>query len=93
MAIPNLQRPTVQTQESAQATLFEQFSRGTFMNEQDNLRDFFAGLSLPGLVTKAIELGHDSESIAKSAFNIADAMLKQRQIKPEIKDDKDGANS
>lgn len=57
------------------------------MNEQEmhnqNLRDLFAALALNGMMNKALEMGYSQIKIAKTAYLMADAMMKQREEKPD----------
>ena len=52
------------------------------MNEhEENLRDLFAALALNGMMNKALEIGYSEEKVAKAAYLMADAMIKQREEK------------
>lgn len=57
------------------------------MNEQEmhnqNLRDLFAALALNGMMNKALEMGYPETKVAKTAYLMADAMMKQREEKPD----------
>ena len=43
-----------------------------------DLRDYFAGQALPGLLALDISERRDSDWMAKSAYDLADAMLAER---------------
>lgn len=54
------------------------------MNEhEENLRDLFAALALNGMMNKALEMGYSETKVAKTAYLMADAMMKQREEKPD----------
>ena len=56
------------------------------MNEhEENLRDLFAALALNGMMNKALEMGYSQIKIAKTAYLMADAMMKQREEKDDAK--------
>ena len=56
------------------------------MNEhEENLRDLFAALALNGMMNKALEIGYSETKVAKAAYLMADAMLKQREEKDDAK--------
>ena len=48
------------------------------MHEQ-NMRDLFAALALNGMINKALEMGYSETKVAKTAYLMADAMMKQRK--------------
>lgn len=52
------------------------------MNEhEENLRDLFAALALNGMMNKALEMGYSETKVAKAAYLMADAMMKEREEK------------
>ena len=54
------------------------------MNEhEENLRDLFAALALNGMMNKALEMGYSEYKVAKAAYLMADAMMKQREEKDD----------
>lgn len=56
------------------------------MNEhEENLRDLFAALALNGMMNKALEMGYSEYKVAKAAYLMADAMMKQREEKDDAK--------
>lgn len=56
------------------------------MNEhEENLRDLFAALALNGMMNKALEMGYSETKVAKTAYLMADAMMKQREEKDDAK--------
>lgn len=64
-------------------------SMGTYPQNGMSLRDFFAGQALAGMAGEyraaqmyTCEFDETCESIAKSAYELADAMLKAREVKP-----------
>jgi hypothetical protein len=57
----------------------------TKLEEGMDLRDWFAGIAMQGLLTGLLADGQDVkwESIAVDAYRQADAMLKAREVKNE----------
>jgi hypothetical protein len=57
----------------------------SFLEENDligpiemNLRDYFAGKAMQGIVDSSVESGLETSQIAESAYRIADAMMEAR---------------
>ena len=60
---------------------FKHPTTGLIVEEQGmDLRDWFAGMALPSLADD-LDIGLTFEQVAGDAYKIADAMIKQREVK------------
>lgn len=61
---------------------FKESSDNRIKEEESKLRDHFAGLAMQGEITRCVS-GYNFEETAKTAYMMADAMLKARkEVKP-----------
>ena len=55
----------------------------TTMSEGMELRDYFAGIAMLGFMSEPRGCNNTDQTIAWMAYGVADAMMKQREVKDE----------
>jgi hypothetical protein len=55
------------------------YSDGTARNEGMDLKDYFAAKAMQALITRWGSTGFNTNEMAKSAYEMADAMMKARE--------------
>lgn len=57
-------------------------------DDEQNLQDLFAGLALLGLLPSAVKFGKDKDQLASLAYDLAGAMIRERNARKEVHDER-----